>query len=264
MNVYVMVDIEGISGIYAREQVLPSEPKFAEGRRFMTEDINACIKGLKEAGVDKIYVRDCHAFGNTVIWEGISEDADYIINGICGEERFVGVEDCDAVILLGYHAMAGTKGGILEHTFNSRCVQNAWMNGEKVGEIAIDAGILGDLGKPVIMVSGDDKTCAEAKAVLPNVVTAEVKKGLSPFGGMLMPCDKAHKLITEKAKEAVLKFKDMKPYIVSKPVEIKFEVTERTVLPRMVAHEGLCHIDGRTVKVTADTVEQALMRAMVF
>lgn len=264
MNVYLMVDIEGISGIYAREQVIPTEAKFSEGRRFMTDDINACAKGLKEAGVDKIYVRDCHGFANTVIWDGVSGDVDYIISGIGGEDRFPGIEDCDAVILLGYHAMAGTKGAILEHTFNSRCVQNAWMNGEKVGEIAIDAGILGDLGKPVIMVSGDDKTCDEAKAVLPDVVTAEVKKGLSPFGGMLLPREKSHKLLAQKAKEAVAKFKDMKPYVVSKPVEIKFEVTERTALPRMIAHEGLEHIDGRTVKVTADTVEKALMRAMVF
>ena len=51
MNVYLMVDIEGISGIYAREQVLPEEPRFQEGRRLMTADINACMRGLKEAGV---------------------------------------------------------------------------------------------------------------------------------------------------------------------------------------------------------------------
>ena len=65
MNVYLMVDIEGISGIYAREQVIPTEAKFSEGRRFMTEDINACVKGLKEAGVEaELYEikRACHGF----------------------------------------------------------------------------------------------------------------------------------------------------------------------------------------------------------
>ena len=34
-----------------------------------------------------------------------------------------------AVILLGYHAMAGTPGGILEHTMSSASVQNYWING---------------------------------------------------------------------------------------------------------------------------------------
>ena len=48
MNIYIMVDIEGISGIYAREQVIPSERRFAEGRRYMTDDINVCLcKGLQ-------------------------------------------------------------------------------------------------------------------------------------------------------------------------------------------------------------------------
>lgn len=264
MNVYLMVDIEGISGIYAREQISAGSPRFNEGRRYMTDDINACVKGLKAAGVDKIYVRDCHGMSDTVIWDGVSEDVDYIISGITGEERFSGIEDCDAVILLGYHGMAGAEGAILRHTFNSMKVQNLWMNGDKVGEIAIDAGILGDMGKPVIMVSGDDKTCAEAKSVLGDVVTAEVKKGLGMTGAMLVPREKAHKIIEEKAKEAVARFKDIKPYVVAKPVEMKFELKERVELPKMIAHAGIEHIDGRTYRLSADTVEEALMRAMVF
>lgn len=261
MNVYLMVDIEGISGIYSRAQVTLDGGRFNEGRRYMTDDINACIKGLKEAGVDKIYVRDCHGASHAVIWEEISPDADYIISGSTGEKRFMGVEDCDAVILLGYHAMAGTQGGVLEHTFSSKSFQNVWMNGEKAGEVALDAGMLGDMGKPVIMVSGDDKVCAEAKTVLPDTVTAEVKKGCGTFGAMLLPREKAHKLIAEKAKEAVEKFKDIKPYVVSKPVEIKVEYIERAALPKMIAHEGMEHIDGRTVKTSADSVEKAFMKA---
>ena len=56
MNVYVNVDIEGISGIYTREQVLPEEYRFAEGRRLMTQDVNAVAKGLKEAGYEMVPV----------------------------------------------------------------------------------------------------------------------------------------------------------------------------------------------------------------
>ena len=264
MNVYLMVDIEGISGSYAKEQVLFGESRFNEGRRFMTDDINACMRGLKDAGVDKIYIRDCHGTSYTVLWNEVSNDADFVISGKTGEARFAGIEDCDAAILLGYHSMAGTAGGILEHTWSSKSVQNVWMNGEKVGELAIDAGILGDLGKPVIMVSGDDKVCAEAKSLMPNIVTAEVKKGLSSFGGMLLPPQKAHELLREKAKEAVLNYKNVKPYVVLKPVEVKIELVERGALPRMNAHDGLEHIDGRTYKVSADTVENAVFKAMVF
>lgn len=264
MNVYLMVDLEGISGIYTKEQVIFGESRFSEGRRFATEDINACIKGLKEAGVDKVYVRDCHSSSYTAIWDGICDDADYIISGNTGEDRFAAIEECDAAILLGYHAMAGTKKAILEHTWSSKHLQNVWMNGEKVGEVAIDAAILGDMGKPVIMVSGDDKLCAEAKSFLPDVVTAEVKKGLAVFGGMLLPPGRAHELLRQKAIEAVKSFGKIKPYIIPKPVEIKIELVERGVLPKMNANPGLEHIDGRTYKICADKVEDALFRAMVF
>ena len=77
MNVYVMVDLEGISGVYTREQVTADGGRHAEGRKYMTADINAVVRGLKDAGVDKIYVRDCHGGSYTVIWEQLSNDVDY-------------------------------------------------------------------------------------------------------------------------------------------------------------------------------------------
>ena len=169
MNVYVMVDLEGISGIYTRDQVVFGESRHAEGRRYITEDINAVVRGLKDAGVEKIYVRDCHGGSYSVLWDQLSPDADYYVCGLSNEVRYPGIEDCDAVILLGYHAMAGTHEALLEHTFSSKTIQNIWVNGEKVGEIALDAAIAGEHGKPIIMVSGDDKVCAEAKALLPEV-----------------------------------------------------------------------------------------------
>ncbi len=60
MNIYIMADIEGISGIYAREQVVSGGERFSEGREFFTQEINACAEACKEAGADKVYVRDCH------------------------------------------------------------------------------------------------------------------------------------------------------------------------------------------------------------
>ena len=264
MNVYLMVDIEGISGIYAREQVLPEEPRFQEGRRLMTADINACMRGLKEAGVSQIYVHDCHGGGYSVLYEEISSDADYVVCGQVGNRRFAGIEDCDAVILLGYHAKAGEKGAILEHTMNSKKVQNMQINGVNVGEFGIDAGIAGDLGKPVIMVSGDDKVCNEARRLIPGVVTAQVKKGLTSFGGMLLPCEKAHALIREKAKEAVEAYERIKPLQYKKPIEFCVELTERTQLPNQMTYPHMTYVDGRTFKVTADTVEEALFRARAY
>ena len=81
MNIYIMVDAEGISGIYDSEQVMSSMARYNEGRELMVQDINACVEACKEAGVDKIYVRDCHGSGSNVIWSKLSSPSDYYIIG---------------------------------------------------------------------------------------------------------------------------------------------------------------------------------------
>ncbi len=261
MKVYVMVDIEGISGIYTKAQVLPSEPRFDEGRRYMTADVNACVKGLKAGGADTVYVCDCHGGHYTLRWEDVSSEADYCLCGDTAGRRYYGIEDCDAVVLLGYHAMAGTKGAVLEHTFSSVQIQSMEMNGQPIGEIAFDAAVAGEYGKPVIMVSGDDKACAEAKAILPDTVTACVKKGIDIYGAMLIPPESAHTLIFNKAKEAIANFKNCKPFTFKKPMECRVEVTERTHVKNSVNAPYMQILDSRSFLVTGDTAEEILFRA---
>ena len=261
MNIYIMTDIEGISGIYTRDQVRVDGPRYAEGRAYMTREVNICASACKAAGVDKVYVHDCHGSGANLLWDKLSSDIDGVYIGASPEHRFVDVvSECDGVILLGYHAMAGTRAAVLEHTFNSSGIQNIWINGRAVGEIAIDAGILGDMGIPVIMVSGDDKTCREAKAFLPDVVTAEVKRGDACMGALLLPPDKAEAVLRSAVLEAVSKAKDIRPCVFDKPIKIRFERTERTPLPKPLSKPGLEIIDGRTYELTDDSLESAFYR----
>lgn len=254
MNLYIMTDSEGISGIYSREQVMGD--RILEGRALMTEDINVCADAAKEAGVDKIYVRDCHGGANTVIYDKLSENVDYIISGhLPAGERYPGLEDCDAIILLGYHAMAGTYGGVLEHTFSSASVQNYWLNGKKIGEAEFDTLIASELGKPVIMVSGDDKLCAEVNEFIPDAVTCEVKKGMTWRGAMLLSKQKAHAKIAECTKEAIAKFRDIPLHKLSAPYTLRVELVERGQLPRMI-DPRIKLIDGRTYEITANTIAE--------
>lgn len=260
MNIYIMTDAEGISGIYDREQVLSTGTRYNECRAYMTEDINAVVEAAKEAGAGKIFVRDGHGGGNNVIWDRLSPRADYYISGNGQGNRMPGLEECDGVILLGYHAMAGTPSAILEHTMSSASVQNYWINGNRAGEIAVDAANAGDFGKPVIMVSGDDKVCLEAKTLLPWIVTAEVKKALGCYYAMLLPREKAMALLREKVREAIKNFPNTKPYVLEKPVRLRIEKIERIQLPYS-NRPYMKIIDGRTYEVEGATMEEALFRS---
>lgn len=262
MNVYIMVDLEGISGLYCREQMTPDAPRFTEARKYMTREVNLCARACKAAGVEKVYVRDAHGGSYTLLWDQLSEDVDLAVCGLTGDVRYPYLEECDGVILLGYHAMAGTAGGLLEHTWSSKTVQNYWLNDVRIGEVALDAAILADYQKPVIMVSGDTAVCREAKAFLPWVETAEVKHSIACFGAALLSPARAEQVLTNAVTRAVenLKNGSVGHYKVDAPVRLRAEYVERTQLPTCAAKPYMTVIDGRTIEVAGDTVEEALFR----
>ena len=140
MKIYIFCDMEGISGITQRDHVSSGSPLYPLGCKLMEQDINACIEGCFRAGADKVIVRDGHSAGVNVNPLEIDPRAE-LVQGATPEVRFAGINGCDAIILLGYHAMAGTPTAVLEHTFSSASIQNMWLNEKLAGEFAIDATI---------------------------------------------------------------------------------------------------------------------------
>jgi len=253
MKIYIFSDMEGISGICSSEFVCFDRPLYATGRRYMLNDINACVRGCFKAGADEVLVRDGHSSGLNISWSELDPRVE-LVQGNSGDTRFPGIEGSDALILLGYHAMAGTAAAVLEHTFDSKSIQNMWLNGEKVGEFAFDAAIAAEHGVPTIMVSGDDKACAEALAWLPSGLTAcQVKEGLSTQGAKLLPQEKALALIESKTCEAISKLRtgSIKPKVLQKPFVIRKEMLERLNPGR----NGVM-LDARTVELSGDNLEK--------
>lgn len=260
MNLYIITDSEGISGVFSKEQIATNGANFSEGRALLTADVNACVDAAKAAGAEKIYVRDGHGGSNMIIQDKLSPNADYYICGMTRDNLYPGIEDCDAVILLGYHAMAGTPGAVLEHTYMSAVVQNYWLDGVKIGEIGMNAVGVGRYGKPVIMVSGDDKACAEAQQFIPHAITCEVKKGITWGGAMLLPVKKAHKRIAECTARAIDAYRAGATPVCEHPhpFTLRVELIERGIMPTAAGKPYLKIIDGRTYEITANSVEEAL------
>jgi D-amino peptidase len=53
IDVYIVADMEGISGIVNLPQVALGTADFQEGRRLMAGDVNAAIAGAFEAGATR-------------------------------------------------------------------------------------------------------------------------------------------------------------------------------------------------------------------
>ena len=251
-KVYISTDMEGCSGITCSEQIAGDE-----GKQRMAEDMNACIKGCFAAGATEVVVRDHHASGRNVNPELLDKRAK-LIQGSTPKKRFKDIEGAAAVILLGYHAKALTPNGTLAHSFSSASIQGMWLNDREVGEIGVDAAIAAESKVPVVMVSGDDKTCAEARAWLPGVVTCQTKKGTGPQSADLLPLDESHRLIEKTTAEALAKRKEIQLIKIDYPATMRWHYLPkgslRTHNPAFKPVD-----DPRRVEKTGDSVEVLLL-----
>jgi len=258
-KIFVMVDMEGISGVFCAAQVRSSDGHalYHAARKYLTWDVNACVEGCIQGGASRVLVRDAHGGARHFIWEELDPRAEYL-RGNSGKERMPRIATYDGLILLGYHAMAGTPAAVLEHTMSSKAWQNFWINGTLAGEVAIDAALAADQGTPTIMVSGDDKVCREARKALGGVVTVQVKKALDLEGAILLSKEAAHRRIVAGAKRAVEGCAKVKPQPPRSPVKVRLELVSRGRVPEH--RKTVRVIDGRTFEAAGKTFTEAWLR----
>jgi len=252
-KVYISTDMEGCSGVTCSEQVAGEE-----GKRLMAGDMNACIQGCFAAGATEVVVRDHHGSGRNVDPQAIDRRA-RLIQGATPGHRFQDIEGAAAIILLGYHAKALTPDGTLAHSYSSATIQGMWLNGREVGEIGVDAAIAAEHRVPVVLVSGDDKTCAEARQWIPGVVTCQTKKGTGPQSADVVPVEESHRLITQATEEALAKRNAIPLIKIDYPATLRWDYLPKGSLR---THNPLFKPvdDPRRVEKTGDSVESLLLK----
>ena len=66
----------------------------------------------------------------------------------------------------------------MNHTVSGQAWRNLWFNGTLVGETGINAALCGHWGCPVLLVTGDEATCAEGRDLLGCVVPVCITQAL--------------------------------------------------------------------------------------
>src|ERR1041385_3890000 len=77
MKIYIITDMEGISGIRNEEQVKRESPHYGPARRLLGADINAAIAGCFDAGATEVVVNDGHGGRCDLILEEMDARAAY-------------------------------------------------------------------------------------------------------------------------------------------------------------------------------------------
>jgi D-amino peptidase len=245
MRVHIISDMEGVAGIIRSEQTTAGEPLYEEGRKLYTEEINAAVRGAKKAGAKEIVVMDHHGAGkaysfNSLVPDLLDAACEYVVQSSWTEYTGFLEEGCDACLLVGMHAMAGTPDGVLSHTVSGREWRSLRFNGALVGETGINAALCGTWGCPVVLVTGDEATCHEATALLGDgLTTVAVKWGIGRSSGRSLAPLRAREMIEEGARNALKNVEAVKPYDPGRPAEIAVEFMTPSEVSKYAGRRGV-------------------------
>jgi D-amino peptidase len=257
MRVHIISDMEGVAGIVRLEQIVGGEPLYDEARKLYTEEINAAVRGAKAAGAKEIVVMDHHGAGkgwdfNSFVPDVLDPACEYVVQSSWTQYTEFLEEGCDACLLVGMHAMAGTPDGVLNHTVSGREWLNLRFNGVLVGEPAINAAMCGTWGCPVLLVTGDEAACREAKALLgEGLTTVSVKKGIGARAARNLAPLLARELIEEGARNALKDLNAVEPYDPGRPAEIEVEFTNTSQVEKYRGRTGVEVTGPRSIRVSA-------------
>jgi D-amino peptidase len=122
-----------------------------------------------------------------------------------------------------------------------------------MGELAQWAIVAGNWGVPMLMVSGDEAACVEARQFFDPVETAVVKHGLGRNRAALVEPVEARGRIREAARRAIALVGRARPMIAEKPMEIVLEYNRSDYCDEVASRPGIERLDARTIrKVTRD------------
>lgn len=248
MRVYVVCDIEGTAGVVDFAKQCSHEGKYYEqARRLATLELNALVEGALEGGATEIVAWDGHcAYPGGLDIELLHPQCKLLIGA--GDGGPLGLDrGYDALMQVGLHARAGVKDGIISHSFDGR-VTSYIINGIEMGEIGVNMLAAGEAKIPCVLVCGDRAAVEEAQALVPEIIGAAVKDGITRRCGFSLSPVKARQVIKEAACLAMSYVNKVKPYTLRAPYVVRVRYTEARYADDIAARSGIKRIDELTVE----------------
>ncbi|MCK5448766.1 MAG: M55 family metallopeptidase [Gemmatimonadetes bacterium] len=251
LKIYISADMEGVVGTVTGEQLGPSGFEYEQARRWMTEEVNAAIRGARAAGATEILISDSHGNGQNLLLDELPEDVRVIRSWPRPLGMMAGIDDTfDGAIFIGYHASTNNSMGVRAHTMSSARLTSVKLNGMPVPETGLNAAVAGYFGVPVIMISGDDVIAEEATALIGEIETAVVKQAYGFHSAETLMPAAAYRLIEETAARAVGKIGIFEPWDLGGPVELEVSFKNYRPVEALEYLEIVERIDSHTIRYT--------------
>ena len=252
LKVFISIDMEGITGVVNWEDVSRSGKDYDYFRKIMTREANAAVEGALAAGATEIVVRDSHGSARNILPELLNENALLIRDWSGGPKVMMeGLDESfDAAIFIGYHAKAGTPDALLEHT-SSGTVTDFSVNGISMPEAGYNALIAGYYDIPVVFVAGDKLLCDQITALLGDVETVPVKKGIGAAAVNLHP-EVTREMIRTGVEQALRSLDRYEPFHLESPYTLVLKLEDEEMVYKGSYYPGAQRTGDWELTYTSD------------
>ncbi|MFA6074579.1 MAG: M55 family metallopeptidase [Negativicutes bacterium] len=191
MKIFISLDMEGCAGTYSWKQ---DDQKREEVRELMTRQLKWVIKGIQKSDknddVDEIVVADSHNCCDSLKYDisRIDNRIFLISGGSRPHSMMEGVQHCDVVFLVGYHAGMSAICASMDHTYSSSLIK-VCINGKNMNETFINAAVAGYYNVPVALVIGDEALKQEVLVpdAMPWIEYVATKQAITRFSSKFYP-----------------------------------------------------------------------------
>jgi D-amino peptidase len=177
MRVLVSVDMEGVAGVVAPDDISPGHPEYERNRTYMTDEASAAVRGILAFEPEaSVVVCDAHAGFRNLLPDRLARGCTLLRGSPRSHGMLTGIDGgVDAVCFVGYHGRAGTPRSVLAHTVSGGTIAQVRCNGRELGELGLNAALASHFGAIPVLATGDDTLAMEAESVVPGITTVVVK-----------------------------------------------------------------------------------------
>ncbi|HLR97616.1 MAG TPA: M55 family metallopeptidase [Jiangellaceae bacterium] len=259
MKFLVSADMEGATGVTWSDDCEPGTEAWQRCRGMFTSDVNAAVEGLFDGGAHEVLVNEAHATMRNLLLERLDPRAEMITGRHKSLTMVEGVQtgDVDGVVFLGYHAAAGEE-GVLAHTYLPNSITRVWFDDQIGSEGALNAAVVAEFGTPVVLLTGDDKACADARRWAPDhAQTVAVKDHVSRYAARCRPPERTAADIRAGAQRAAASAGRIQPQEPS-PHTVEIEVDAAQLADFAALVPTVSRTAPRRVAYTAESAVQAI------
>jgi D-amino peptidase len=263
-TLFISADMEGCAGVTSLHALAPERWEWPAARRWMTAEVVTAAGVAFAAGYDEVIVADGHGNACNIDPDCLPDNVRIVRSWPRPLLQMQGVEDpnVDACAFIGYHAAAFHRDSVLAHTYHGGAYRSITLNGVPCSEGYLNAAVAGELGRPVLFVSGDQYTVEDARRYAPDAVGFVAKHSISARSQSSLPPSQTCRMLKEAMTTALSRPRPA-PFTLRGPFRLEIEMTTHPAAEVLAYLPGVERISAYTIAATFNRVD-AVMRFVSF